>query len=162
MTDNEIVKALECCSKSNTDEHYCEDCPCRTIKYCASHISINALDLINRQKADNKKLLKECYELHKDANRLKEENASQKAEIESYKHLDVILNTAIDKLAKDLKSEAYREFAERMHCQCESIINQPLNEKVAPLSWKVAYEEFEEKIDNLLNELVGEDGGEDK
>lgn len=58
MTDNEIIKALECCGKSNTDEHYCEDCPCRTIKYCASCISINALDLINRQKAEIARLKK--------------------------------------------------------------------------------------------------------
>ena len=42
MTDNEIIKALECCSDSN-----CHECP---IEGCTDDIFRNALDLINRQK----------------------------------------------------------------------------------------------------------------
>ena len=74
-------------------------------------------------------------------------------------------NAKIDTLQKQVrvigrqveraKAEAYKEFAELLHCQCESIINQPHNENVRPISWKVAYEEFDEKIDDLLKEMVG-------
>lgn len=34
----------------------------------------------------------------------------QQAEIEEYKHLEVVLNTAVDILAQDLKSKAMKEF----------------------------------------------------
>lgn len=52
MTDNEIIKALECCTKSDTNENYCDPCPYLHEKYCAAKISKDALDLINRQKAE--------------------------------------------------------------------------------------------------------------
>lgn len=51
MTDNEIIKALECCSQ----EDMCQSCPygasCLDEKY-VSILSKDALDLINRQKAE--------------------------------------------------------------------------------------------------------------
>lgn len=62
----------------------------------------------------------------------------------------------IGKMHSEIKTEAYKEFAELVHCHCQDIINQPHNEKVKPLSWKVAYEEFDEYIDNLLKEMVGD------
>lgn len=65
---------------------------------------------------------------------------------------------SLEQQLKTAKAEAYKEFAELLHCQCESIINQPHNENVRPISWKVAYEEFDEKIDNLLKELEGDNG----
>ena len=51
MTDNEIIKALECCGGSN-----CHECP---IEGCTDDIFGNALDLINRQKAEIE-AYKEC------------------------------------------------------------------------------------------------------
>lgn len=53
MTDNEIIKALECCMSDNP--------PCTTCKYdgdtitvdeCMGELMKDALDLINRQKAN--------------------------------------------------------------------------------------------------------------
>lgn len=38
----------------------------------------------------------------------------QKAEIEGYGHLEVILNTAVDVLAADIKSKEIKKFAERL------------------------------------------------
>lgn len=46
FTDEEIIKALECCSNSNTTEYYCDGCPYETI------LSIDILNLINRQRAE--------------------------------------------------------------------------------------------------------------
>ncbi len=56
MTDNEIIKALECCL---ADKMMCEQCPIQD--ECISHpldaISAKyALDLINRQKAEIERL----------------------------------------------------------------------------------------------------------
>lgn len=59
MTDNEIIKALECCVASN-----CGDCPIFNNKEirivpgrCVQTLEKNALDLINRQQADKEALI---------------------------------------------------------------------------------------------------------
>ena len=54
MTEYEIVKALECCSKH---QNSCgKNCPldsiCSNVRDCLLNLSKNALDLINRQKAE--------------------------------------------------------------------------------------------------------------
>ena len=51
MTDNEIVKALECCN--NCD---CGNCPCLTEDGCKDIDYSVVLDLINRLQAENEKL----------------------------------------------------------------------------------------------------------
>lgn len=56
MTDNEIKKALECCSKSDTEDNYCDGCPYEKEMYCASESSKDCLDLINRLQAENERL----------------------------------------------------------------------------------------------------------
>lgn len=53
MTDNEIIKAIKCCTSSNSDE--CLQCPLHNDFYpnkCHYKRTKNAADLINRQKAD--------------------------------------------------------------------------------------------------------------
>lgn len=52
MTDNEIIKALECCSTS----YDCEDCPyyCGD-KDCPESVIKDALDLINRKNVEIEK-----------------------------------------------------------------------------------------------------------
>ena len=54
MTDNEIVKALECCKDPECAN--CKECPAyETHKDCMGCVLSEAIDLINRQKAENKK-----------------------------------------------------------------------------------------------------------
>ena len=54
MTDNEIIKALECCSRSGWLND-CDGCPCYDktediqTSECQERLMKNALDLINRQ-----------------------------------------------------------------------------------------------------------------
>lgn len=58
MTDNEIIKALECCTKGTTSD-VCDDCPLRTTDICTEEengVLKLALDLINRQKAEIERL----------------------------------------------------------------------------------------------------------
>jgi hypothetical protein len=89
MTDNEIIKALECCM----DEMGCKKgCPCFDPKAKGSNCTISkigiekiALDLINRQQAE--------------IERLEKVNDSF---------------TDIGKLYSEVKAEAIKEFADRL------------------------------------------------
>ena len=60
MNDNEIIKALECCKVCSSPE-YCGECPyveCTTVKGCVDEMLTDALNLINRQKAEIERLEK--------------------------------------------------------------------------------------------------------
>ena len=50
MTDNEIIKALECCVAPFGSN--CRDCSLQKVNYCEDTLLQNTLDLINRQKAE--------------------------------------------------------------------------------------------------------------
>ena len=89
MTDNEIIKVLECCGK----EYSCEKCALNTWldkkRDCTGAILVNALDLINRQK---------------------EKNESLKVDLAKFSiRLDNLYKTA-----DEIKSEAIKEFAEKL------------------------------------------------
>ena len=54
MTDNEIIKALECCILY---KQICsENCPLCDVKSCKENLRKHCLDLINRQKAEIERL----------------------------------------------------------------------------------------------------------
>lgn len=63
MTDNEIIKALECCIEDDYDKS-CTECPLQYYEYCNFQLAKFALDLINRQKEDIEKLTEQC-EFHR-------------------------------------------------------------------------------------------------
>ena len=53
LTDNEIIKALECCSKNSILQEFCDVCPNLAMgSQCMDNMVRDALDLINRQKAE--------------------------------------------------------------------------------------------------------------
>lgn len=83
MTDNEIIKALECCD----NDKQCTECPMNdSYPFCDDVIGGIALDLINRQKAENSNLTSRLTSLQNDL-------TSAKAEIE---RLQKQLNNAED------------------------------------------------------------------
>lgn len=87
MTDNEIIKALECCISSGFDE--CLQCPLHNDFYpntCHYERTKMAADLINRQKAEIVELQKRIINWRKD----------------------------MDYRPDEIKSEAIKEFAERL------------------------------------------------
>ena len=54
MTDNEIIKALECCAQL---QQRCDECPERyELNLCGLALKSQALKLINRQKAEIERL----------------------------------------------------------------------------------------------------------
>ena len=76
MTDDEIIKALECCR----DNSRCYTCPRLGMNCCMNLLMRNALDLINRLKAENEMLkvdLAKCSisldNLHKAADEIRTE-----------------------------------------------------------------------------------------
>ncbi len=89
MTDEQIIKALENCGGAGE----CQKCPLNDlgegISLCIPHLTQNALDLINRQKAEIEEL--------------KEENKKYRE----------ICEKAI-KTYKETRAEAIKEFAERL------------------------------------------------
>ena len=83
MTDNEIIKALECCCKNNN----CEGCPLDYLTFssqCASELAIKSLDLINRQQAEIENLKAENQSLRGAANSLKMHYEKAQVKIDKY------------------------------------------------------------------------------
>lgn len=134
MTDNDIVKALECCI---CDE--CKSCPHDEETACVENLHQEAIDLINRQKAEIKSITEKfnCQQtvytdlskIIKDKNAVKERlEANLKeafAEIEALKQINL-----------HCKSEAFKEFAKFLVDKAEngiiSIVDLPdyVREKV--------------------------------
>lgn len=107
MTDNEIIKALECCACG-----YCyrDGCPLANddgydddISKCTSKLSENALDLVNRQRAEIERLHSEVKEKTETIVFLKDQAVGWSID---FCNLKAKLDTA--------KSEAIKEFAERL------------------------------------------------
>lgn len=133
LTDNEIVKAFECCYVNKP----CEECPLCEIahseKMCFEGdgyaIPRMIIDLINRQKAENE--------------RLKEVNEKQRLIVEAIDDnmFPLPFETDYDKAIKTAKAEAYKEVLKKV-CTLE---NQSLLNKTAA-----------KKMKNLLKEMVGD------
>ena len=118
MTDNEIIKALECCKEAVTTG--CKDCPLGDYgtNTCITVLSETALDLINRLQAKNTLLESINKELSKSVDMLKLYDISNlKAEIErlqkAIKVQDIMIEQQDYKL-KQAKSEAIKEFVKRL------------------------------------------------
>ena len=79
MTDNEIIKALECCCGTAHDS--CRDCPYDDTG-CEDKLEKDALDLINRQKAEIAELQHKIKCYNSTIFELEEHIEEQKEEIE--------------------------------------------------------------------------------
>ena len=111
MTDEQIINGLECCATDDGDD--CSQCPYGDIVYksgnggCVNRCRKNALDLINRQKAEIERL---------------KAKSKQKNPYEEYGNCVAIGDSLVfthtlndyDKLIKDIGTEAIWEFAERL------------------------------------------------
>lgn len=124
MTDNEIIKALECC----TQQHKCNECPYLMEHHlvCNYHLYKDTLDLINRQQAEIDRLQAECG------------NQS----VLWSKHFEGIFETA----KETVKTEAIKEFAEMLK---ECFENLEYNAKTNRKTVKV--EELQEQMDWVLH-----------
>jgi hypothetical protein len=167
MTDKEIIKILNTATNIDGLQICCIDYENDPETKTFLSIKSDIVDLINRQQAEIEearigvKSYKGKYESAvKTAQELQTIIAEKQAEIE---RLQIRLRKErhqfadLGKMYSEIRAEAIKEFAERLHCHCQSIINDEWNNKVCPVSWASAYEEIEEVIDNLVKEMVGED-----
>ena len=99
MTDNEIIKALECC-KTPLSENTCVKCAFYKTGRCSINMLNATLDLINRQKATIERLQKNIDGLN----------------IFTKNHITVIRLQAIKEFADRLKEEIRCEDDCRYHC----------------------------------------------
>ena len=113
MTDNEIIKALECHSLCTVSK--CEECPLFPTNECSAELSGYALDLINRYKTKNEQLDNAIQLLESEIERRKN-NLFCKVIIDE-ETMRSIIN---DKMAefeldiKSIKAEAIKEFAKEL------------------------------------------------
>ena len=116
MTDNEIIKALECCLSGKDYDTACMKCPIEPICESDDILLKYALDLINRQKAIIEKSEKVEHFADKtiettNAEIEKLENELYRAKVEISKHYDYMdkaANKAIDVFANSLKIKLNR------------------------------------------------------
>lgn len=137
MTDNKIIKALECCA----EEKPCNECPLfdyteDEIK-CKNKCFVDALDLINRQRAKIKALEMDNAQLQSDIANANMNSDHALAEIEWLKARNV--NNCCNWQIKynPLRAEAIKEFAERL-------------KKELGFGRHTSYDE----IDNLVKEMT--------
>ena len=153
MTDNEIIKTLECCSKNIL----CGQCPLKEKNNCINKLSAYALELISRQQAEIERLHDEVSKTRRKA--LLE--ASSKFAGHSDYHGDTILCKLICmaegkevEIAKpldksEIKSESVKEFVKEHKEIMRSFLDDD-NEFL--MKWC----EYEVNTDNLVKEMVGD------
>ena len=152
LTDNEIKKALECCSINKG----CTGCYFNTHEtddMCPRVLMRNALDLINRLQAEK-------MQLESEVERLKDETAEMLSTLDYRveKILELVdklkvaqaENERLSKITRtmvgEIKAEAYTEFVERLK-DGTGYYDEMIKDVVYT----------EEEVDNLLKEMVGED-----
>jgi len=140
MTDNEIIKALECCADEYI--HSCDYCPFEK-ECCGDNLNLVkfALDLINRLQAEKEALIAGQETLQK---ALAEKNAEiERLNKATEKDFETIAISTVDRHQKYIKRRAIKEFADRLKGEaytnnyCEKIV-------------------LENDIDNLVKEMVGD------
>lgn len=122
LSDEDIVKALECCQKAKLNQD-CLDlkCPFATEYGCnidSDDLRNQALDLINRLKADKEALIKGQESLMKHLERKKEIITELDNEVERLKK-ENNLYSDLAKMGDALKAEVIKQFAERLKNRSE-------------------------------------------
>ena len=115
MNDNDIIKALECCTVSSSIET-CGECPyaeCPTRKGCVGEMVKDALDIINCLKIENAELQLKKSEMEIELQAMRGAANSYKAEVERLMPFGCQVEVSKN-IEKEIKSEAIKEFAERL------------------------------------------------
>ena len=157
MTDNEIIKAFECCEANEGNRPNCKECPWFRLEEkpvdCHKQVRKNAIDLINRQKEEIERLQKENEILSVNADNAFQEGLNENREL--FKQ----------EVEKDIKAEAVREFTEEINMMITEIYNKHIfgsNDLVA--EEKDAIINFSDDVtsglENLIRKWLGDTNGE--
>ncbi len=144
MTDNEIIKALECCTTKGAK---CSDCPAfkKVDRSDCKKYFRGAIDIINRQQEDIDELKHErevfIEDIHCSADKINE----QLEEIERLNNNISAMVVTLRNSAKATRNEAIKEFAERLKL---SFFNN---------GYESPDVDFDYFIDNIVKEFVGKE-----
>lgn len=143
FTDEEIIKAVECCSEPCC---VCDECPLYCVGVNCSSFELHryALDLINRQKTEIERLKEESSDKER---AYTDEYCLRKEWKDKCRQLLIEKQTA--------KSEAIKEFSERL----KSLVNQHhymLANIHNSRDFGMFTVGFEQAIDNIVKEMVGD------
>ena len=133
MTDKEIIKALECCTTKGAK---CSDCPAfkKVDRSDCKKYFRGAIDIINRQQAEIERLRNENEILSKNADTAFQDGLNEAQDLYA------------EQVKDEIKSEAIKEFAERLKERQQTFIGDEYAYKFIYLI----------EIDNLAKEMVGE------
>ena len=142
MTDNEIIKALECC----IEDEDCSHCPSiKEMPYCSNDIMVGALNLIKRQQVEIERLNSVNDEKFNQWNMLAEKTKQHYADLYNE--------------AKDIfKVEAVKEFGDKLKNKIKIECN-PYGKPTLDYDSGIAIMRY---IDNLVKEKVNNEKGESK
>ena len=149
MTDNEIIKALECCNDCD-----CKGCPCNSDSECKGIDDAEILDLIKRQQAEIEELQSEITLLKQSNANLQELYQGEKEKVANAKQKVIDIAKAL----KTAKADAIKEFANRL----KSLFN--FDSIPAPRDeWDRGYDyairELDEEIDGYVKKMLGDTDG---
>lgn len=143
MTDEQIIKALECCYRKGGTP--CRDCPFNEFEDCNDVLMADyVFNLINRQQAEIERLKEESSDKER---AYTDEYCLRKEWKDKCRQLLIEKQTA--------KSEAIKEFAERL----KSLVNQHhymLANIHNSRDFGMFTVGFEQAIDNIVKEMVGD------
>lgn len=142
MTDDEIIKALECCDF--TDIKACEECPLYNTFDCSFVIIDKTLDLVNRQNAEIERLKQENKEYCEDNRIIAYQRNQRDKEIRA---LHNQLN-GLNFMDKQIKSESVKKFAEKLKDSADKTRIKNMETE------KVVFYMDEFKLDNLVKEMT--------
>lgn len=168
-TDEEILKALECCLCDNSECLQCDDK--ELCKMGRDELAVKTLDLINRKMEETDRLKVEIERLKLEVSNTRRKallEASSKFAGHSNYHGDTILSklicmaegqevdTAIPFDMSEMKAETCEEFSEKL----KEIVRQndyPLANKLNSIDRGMFTIGFEQAIDEILKEMVGKE-----
>lgn len=127
MSDEEIIKALECIGNLSPMDFDCDKCTFEHCDNCQMVVAIKSLDLIKRYKAENEELKAPKYPMM-----FRSARGSGKS------------SRILREYTDDVRAEAVKEFAERLKNKSESCTD-----------WGDDFVLCED-IDNLVKEMVGD------
>lgn len=147
MTDKQIIKALECCRNGLCTDRPRLNTPAH-ILLCKEQLMCEALDLINRQKAEIERL----NNLKRFENFIDERIHTDRVrgvtwEFKTKQDRDEAFEKELEKLfdIANARAEAVKKFAEIVKANKTRLFNYIYSERG-----------FDDQIDNLVKEMVGE------
>ena len=157
ITDNDIKKALECCSKPHGEG--CNECPLHLTNCLNIDNGQLALDLINRLEAERDNLKESRDRWKQIAEDFDKASRNTEKEIEGLQAENERLKKgwkADILLTENTKAEAYKEFADRLKKEIIEAKYQYIDTPYARACNQVA-DWCVNLCDNIFKEMVGED-----